>query len=93
MLKSLNKMSTETIFEIKIPRKYLTIKGTISRVPITSWVKKAVFHRDKGRFVFCNTDLTGLVNPLTNSNYPDGHAGFIWYKRSRQYPVSLRKMQ
>lgn len=44
-------------------------KGTIKRVNIPSWVKKAVFHRDKGRCVYCNTDLTMIFNTLTNKNY------------------------
>ncbi len=47
----------------------MTSKGTIKRVNIPQWVKDAVFHRDKGRCVFCNTDLTRLVNTLTTNNF------------------------
>lgn len=36
--------------------------GTIKRCSIPKWVKQAVFHRDKGHCVFCNKNLTGLVN-------------------------------
>ncbi len=43
--------------------------GTIKRCAIPQWVKKAVFYRDKGRCVFCNRDLTGLVSMLNNKNY------------------------
>ena len=43
--------------------------GTIERCAIPQWVKKAVFHRDKGRCVFCNKDLTGLVNTLNAMNF------------------------
>ena len=43
--------------------------GTIKRCSIPQWVKKAVFYRDKGRCVFCNKDLTGLVNIWNNKNY------------------------
>lgn len=44
-------------------------KGTIKRINIPNWVKKAVFHRDKGRCVYCNTDLTMIFNTLTNKNF------------------------
>ena len=54
---------------LSIPKTLLTNKGTIKRTAIPQWVKKAIFHRDKGRCVFCNTDLTGVVNTLTNVNY------------------------
>lgn len=43
--------------------------GTIKRCTIPQWVKQAVFYRDKGRCVFCNKDLTGLVNTLNNKNF------------------------
>ena len=64
-----NNLTAETILDTEFPQKHLTPKGTIKRVAIPKWVKDAVFHREKGRCVFCNTDLTGLVNTLTNSNY------------------------
>ncbi len=47
----------------------LNSKERIKRRNIPSWVKNAVFHRDKGRCVYCNTDLTGVVNSLTAKNY------------------------
>lgn len=43
--------------------------GTIKRCAIPRWVKQAVFHRDKGRCVYCNKDLTGLVNTLNVENF------------------------
>ena len=43
--------------------------GTIKRCSIPQWVKNAVFYRDKGRCVFCNKDLTGLVNILNKENF------------------------
>lgn len=43
--------------------------GTIKRSSIPEWVKRAVFHRDKGRCVFCNKDLTDLVSIYGNKNY------------------------
>lgn len=68
-LLAFNKLASLTIKDISIPEKFLTKKGAIKRVSIPQWVKVAVFHRNKGRCVFCNTDLTGLINTLTNSNY------------------------
>lgn len=64
-----NKLTVETVRNTEFPKEHLTPKGTIKRVAIPKWVKTAVYHREKGRCVFCNTDLTGLVNTLTNSNY------------------------
>ena len=52
-----------------IPAESLTNKGTIKRCNIPQWVKKAIFHRDKGRCVFCNKDLTGIITTLNPSNF------------------------
>ena len=64
-----NNLTTATVRDTDFPQNCLTAKGTRKRVTIPKWVKTVVFHREKGRCVFCNTDLTGLVNTLTNSNY------------------------
>lgn len=66
-----NQIVSETVYDLSTyyPVKYLTKKGTIKRSNIPVWVKKAVFHRDKGRCVFCNTDLTNLINTLTIKNF------------------------
>ena len=55
--------------DAQYPKDKLTNKGRIKRKSIPSWVKNAVFHRDKGRCVYCNTDLTGIVNCLTARNF------------------------
>jgi len=68
-LLAFNNLVTQTIKETGLPKECVTTKGTIKRVGIPKWVKTAVYHRDKGRCVFCNIDLTNLVNTLTNSNY------------------------
>ncbi len=49
---------------VKWPEESRNGDGTINRCPIPQWVKHAVYHRDKGRCVFCNRDLTGLINIL-----------------------------
>lgn len=69
LLLEFNKLLHNTTIDVKIDAKCLTKKGTIKRVNIPSWVKKAVFHRDKGRCVFCNKDLTNIFNTLNNTNY------------------------
>lgn len=68
-LHKFNNLIIETIKELEFPKEYLTKKWTIKRERIPSWLKKAVFHRDKWRCVFCNTDLTNLINTLESSNY------------------------
>lgn len=68
-LLNFNKLITNTVKEVNYPSEFITTKGTIKRVNIPKWVKTAVFHRDKGRCVFCNTDLTSIVNTLITSNY------------------------
>ena len=64
-----NNLTAKTVMDIGFPTDRLTTKETIKRVAIPKWVQTAVFHRDKGRCVFCFTDLTSLVNTLTSSNY------------------------
>lgn len=64
-----NNLIAETVSVTKFPMEFVTEKGTIKRQKIPEWVKTAVFHRDKGRCVFCNTDLTKIFNILSNSNY------------------------
>lgn len=34
---------------------------------IPTWLKRAVFHRDKGRCQVCHRDLTGVINPISNA--------------------------
>ena len=64
-----NKLVVRTLEETEIPEQYLTPKKTIKRQNIPQWVKRAVFHRDKGRCVFCNKDLTGIITTLNSSNF------------------------
>lgn len=68
-LLSFNIVIKDTVVSTQYPVGSITSKGTIKRVSIPKWVQSAVFHRDKGRCVFCFTDLTSLVNTLTSSNY------------------------
>jgi len=69
LLLTFNTLVSKEIQNAEIDNLFRTLKGTIKRTSIPQWVKKAVYHRDKGRCVFCNIDLTNLINTLTESNY------------------------
>ncbi len=49
--------------------KLLSSRGTLKRVSIPKWVKRAVFFRDRGRCVLCDKDLSGLINLGNYENY------------------------
>lgn len=46
-----------------------TKKGTFKRRHIPKWVKRAVFYRDKGRCILCDSDLSGTLNANNMENY------------------------
>lgn len=49
--------------QMAIPGSYLTKRGTLRRCTrFPGWLTRAVFLRDKGRCVFCNADLSGLLH-------------------------------
>ncbi|RYX84978.1 HNH endonuclease, partial [bacterium] len=68
-LLNFNNLATKTVRDTVFPQIYLTTKGTIKRMAIPKWVQMAVFYRDKGRCIFCFTDLTSLINTITGLNY------------------------
>ena len=43
--------------------------GHLSRASIPTWAKSAVFHRDKGRCVLCQTDLTRFFSQQSQIHY------------------------
>lgn len=43
--------------------------GHLARSSIPTWAKSAVFHRDKGRCVLCQTDLTRLFSQQAETHY------------------------
>ncbi|ATL97265.1 HNH endonuclease [Aeromonas sp. CA23] len=43
--------------------------GKLKRKNIPSWVRKAVYFRDRGRCVLCNKDLSGTLNLDNIANY------------------------
>lgn len=43
--------------------------GVLKRATIPSWVKRAVYFRDRGRCVLCDKDLSGTLNLDNQENY------------------------
>lgn len=69
LVRNVLKDNNGTYAYIEWPENSRNENGTIRRCRIPQWVKYAVYHRDKGRCVFCNRDLTGLVNTLNKENF------------------------
>lgn len=46
-----------------------TQAGTLQRVPIPVWARRAIFHRDKGECRECKRSLTALLNRLETARY------------------------
>lgn len=51
-------------------RRFFAKDGVLRRGSIPEWVKKAVYHRDRGCCTNCNTDLTGLIT-ISNEDHFD----------------------
>jgi hypothetical protein len=49
--------------------RYFTKAGTLKRVPIPEWCKKAVFFRDRGHCCLCNKDLSGTLSINNKKHY------------------------
>ncbi len=64
-----NNLVAETVKTTKYPNELLTRKRRLRRTGVPEWLRTAVFHRDKGRCVYCNTDLTNLVNTISQKNF------------------------
>lgn len=47
----------------------LSKDGVLKRKTIPSWVKKAVLFRDRGRCVFCDSDLSGMLSTRNKQEY------------------------
>lgn len=69
LLQQFNIIISRDFEKFKFSKNELTNKGKIKRTNIPRWVKKAVYHRDKGRCVICTTDLSGVINKLETQNF------------------------
>ena len=47
----------------------LEANGTIKRVALPEWVKRAVFFRDRGKCASCNSDLSGILTAQPDRHY------------------------
>lgn len=56
-------------YEVKDHPDMLKEDGVIKRCDFPVWLKKGVFHRDKGRCQICGTDLTKILNLDNSENY------------------------
>lgn len=74
LLATFNELLARTFclyFKHQIPpgaEDYFESPGKLKRVSIPEWVKRAVFHRDRGMCAACNKDISGLV-----AAQPDKH--------------------
>lgn len=57
----LAKVVNDPIIKVKYATHY-DAAGYISRVKLNSWIKKAIYFRDKGCCVICKRDVSGLLN-------------------------------
>lgn len=69
LLLNFNTLIIKTVQSVEFPAKHLTLKKRLKRKSPPKWVQLAIFHRDKGRCVFCNADLTCLINTLGVKNF------------------------
>jgi len=61
-LHKFNKMCASYISHTDYGRHLTTKKGTLKRVRIPVWVKRSIFHRDRGECRECKRSLTGVIN-------------------------------
>ncbi len=69
LLQQFNIIISKDFDKFNFSKNELTINGKLKRVSIPKWVRKAVYHRDKGRCVICTTDLSGVINTLETENF------------------------
>lgn len=69
LLQQFNLVISREFEKFKFLKTELSANGKIKRIGIPNWVKKAVYHRDKGRCVMCTTDLSGVINKLEPQNF------------------------
>jgi len=76
ILLNFNSIISSTISQIQIEeieeteeKELFSKDGRLKRVHIPTWVKNAVFHRDKGKCVLCFKDLSGLVSISEKENF------------------------
>lgn len=69
LLQQFNIVLSENFEKFEFLKSELRENGRIRRVTTPKWVKKSVYHRDKGRCVICTSDLSGVINKLEPQNF------------------------
>lgn len=68
-LQSFNELCARYIDGAGFGQELLTQAGTLKRVPIPAWVRRAIFHRDKGECRECKRSLAMVINRLETERY------------------------
>ncbi len=75
VLQSFNKMMASVMNNTVIDeisneyQPYFNKDGILKRTQIPTWAKRAIYFRDRGRCVFCNTDLSGILSLQDSVNF------------------------
>jgi len=75
LLLEFNRQVAEYIAEVSLDdvpddqRALLARDGVLRRQAIPTWVRRAVFHRDRGRCTLCGADLSGTLSLQSAENY------------------------
>lgn len=68
-LQSFNQLCAEYIDGAGFGQEFMTQAGTLKRVPIPAWARRAIFHRDKGECRECKRSLAMMINRLETERY------------------------
>lgn len=68
-LQDFNQLCADFINGAGFGEEFLTQTGTLKRVRIPKWARRAIFHRDKGECRECKRSLAMIVNRLDTERY------------------------
>ncbi len=68
-LQSFNELCAGYIDGAGFGQEFMTEAGTLKRVPIPAWARRAIFHRDKGECRECKRSLAMVINRLETERY------------------------
>lgn len=68
-LQRFNRLCASYIEESDLGEELRTRAGTLKRVPIPVWARRAIFHRDKGECRSCKRSLAALINQFDTERY------------------------
>jgi len=68
-LQSFNELCARYIDGAGFGQEFMSQAGTLKRVPIPAWARRAIFHRDKGECRECKRSLAMVINRLETEHY------------------------